>query len=87
MLGDFWTLAIIQALNPEGKRFAQLQRELSGVNPTTLTSRLKKLENQKMIKREEETLDGLSVVYSLTNKGRGILPILNQIRLFADKFL
>jgi len=40
-----------------------------------------------MIKRQEETLDKLSVVYSLTDKGRGILPILREIQVFADKFL
>lgn len=87
MLGDFWTLAIIQALHDGDKRFAQLERDISGVNPTTLTGRLKKLEKQEIIKREEETLDKLSVVYSLTRKGTGILPILKEIRLFADKFL
>ncbi|HUD20324.1 MAG TPA: helix-turn-helix domain-containing protein [Patescibacteria group bacterium] len=87
MLGDFWTLAIIQALHDGDKRFAQLQRDISRVNPTTLTSRLKRLEKQGIIKREEETVDKLSVVYSLTPKGTGILPILKEIRLFADKFL
>ena len=87
MLGDFWTLAIIQALHDGDKRFVQLQRDISRVNPTTLTSRLKRLEKQGIIKREEETVDKLSVVYSLTPKGTGILPILKEIRLFADKFL
>lgn len=87
MLGDFWTLAIIQTLHDGCKRFAQLEREMDGVNPATLSSRLKKLEEQRIIKREEETLDKISVVYSLTQKGRGILPILAQIRIFADKFL
>jgi len=87
MLGDFWTLAIIQALRDGDKRFACLQRDVTGVNPTTLTVRLKKLESQGVIHRQEETLDKLSVVYSLTHKGRGILPILTEIRLFADKFL
>ena len=87
MLGDFWTLAIIQTLGDGEKRFAQLQRDLPHANPTTLTNRLKKLEVQKIIKRQEETVDKLSVVYSLTKKGVGILPILKEIRVFADKFL
>lgn len=87
MLGDFWTLAIIQAIDGGEKRFAQLERELPQVNPTTLSSRLKKLEEQGIIKRQEETLDKLSVVYSLTEKGNGIIPILAEIRKFADKFL
>lgn len=87
MLGDLWTLAIVQALDDSEKRFSELQRELTKASPTTLTNRLKKLEEQRIIKRKEETVDKLSVVYSLTDKGRGILPILKEIQVFATKFL
>ena len=87
MLGDFWTLAIIQAIDGTEKRFAQLERELPHINPSTLSNRLKKLEQQGIIERYEETVDKLSVVYSLTEKGKGIMPILTEIRIFADKFL
>lgn len=87
MLGDFWTLAIVQALTDSEKRFSQLERELVKASPTTLTDRLKKLEKQKIIKRKEESVDKLSVVYSLTDKGRGILPILREIHIFANQFL
>ncbi len=87
MLGDFWTLAIIQAIDGGEKRFTQLERELPQSNPTTLSSRLKKLEEQGIIKRQEGIVDKLSVVYSLTKKGDGIMPILSEIRKFADKYL
>ena len=87
ILGDFWTLEIIQTLADGEKRFSQLELEVKRINPTTLTNRLKKLEYQKIIKRAEETVDKLSVVYSLTEKGRGILPILSQIKIFADRYL
>lgn len=87
ILGDFWTLSIIQALKDRDKRFCQIERDLSKINPTTLSSRLKKLEKERIIKRLEETVDNISVVYSLTEKGRGIIPILSEIQKFADKFL
>lgn len=87
MLGDFWTLQIIQTLSDGEKRFTQLERDLPSINPTTLTNRLKKLETKKIIKRKKETLDKLSVVYGLTKKGQGILPVLRQIKIFADKYL
>ena len=86
ILGDFWTLAIIQALSDSSKRFSELQREQK-INPTTLTNRLKKLDTLNFINRSEETLDRLSVVYSLTKKGKGILPVLNQIKKFSEKYL
>lgn len=87
MLGDFWTLAIIQAIDGRQIRFAELARQLPHVNPTTLSNRLKKLEKQGIIKRQKETIDKLSVVYSLTEKGVGVMPILREIRTFADTFL
>lgn len=87
MLGDFWTLAIIQAIDGRQMRFVELARELPDANPTTLSNRLKKLEQQGIITRQKETIDKLSVVYSLTEKGRGVMPILKEIRTFADTFL
>lgn len=87
VLGDYWTLSIIQALNNGEKRFCQLERELPEINPTTLTNRLKKLEEEKLVKRQTETLDKVSVVYSLTEKGTGIVPILQEIQKFADRYL
>ncbi len=87
MLGDYWTLEIIQTLSVGEKRFSELERTLPSINPTTLTNRLKKLELQKIIKRKEETLDKLSVVYCLTEKGRAVLPIFKEIKIFADRYL
>lgn len=87
MLGDFWTLEIIQSLENGEKRFSELERSIPAINPTTLTGRLKKLESQKIISRKEETKDKISVVYALTPKGHGILPVLEQIQIFADRYL
>lgn len=87
ILGDFWTLEIIQSLAEGEKRFSKLEKDLPKINPTTLSNRLKKLEQQKIVVRKKETVDKLSVVYKMTDKGRATLPILRQIKLFADKFL
>ncbi len=86
MLGDYWTLSVIQALQSGEKRFCEVERTLTGINPTTLTNRLKKLEKSLMIKRREETVDKLSVTYSLTEKGRAVLPVIREMALFASKF-
>ncbi len=86
MLGDYWTLALIQALRDGEKRFCQLQRDLGGLNPTTLTNRLKKLEQDNIIRRQEETVDKLSVTYVLTVKGQAVLPIMAEIEKFANTY-
>lgn len=87
ILGDYWTLAIIQSLGDGEKRFCEIERSLTGINPTTLTNRLKKLESLKLINRRAEAVDKISVSYSLSDKGHAILPILNQIRIFAQQYL
>ncbi len=87
MLGDFWTLAIIQALSDGQKRFCELERAVNVSSPTTLANRLKKLEVQGLILKQKETVDKLSVSYELSPKGYGILPVLEQIHVFARKFL
>lgn len=87
LLGDFWSLSIIQILSLNEKRFTELQKEIKNINPTTLSSRLKKLEKEKLILRKEETLNKLSVSYSLTAKGQDLLPVFKEIQKFSNKYI
>jgi DNA-binding HxlR family transcriptional regulator len=43
-VGDRWTLLIIQALLDGPSRFSDLQNEITGIAPNTLSARLKSLE-------------------------------------------
>lgn len=87
ILGDFWTLEIIQTLFSGEKRFAEIEKTIKGVNPATLSSRLKKLERFGLILRKKEIENKLSVSYSLTKKGLGIIPIMDEIQKFSKKYL
>ncbi|HEY1074545.1 MAG TPA: helix-turn-helix domain-containing protein [Patescibacteria group bacterium] len=82
LIGDRWTLSIFYVLKKQDERFCALQRELN-LNPITLTKRLKKLEEFKLIKRIEGTEDKKSVTYSLTPLGREFLPIVDSIEAFG----
>lgn len=87
LLGDFWILAIIQTLATGEKRFCEIERQLKNSNPTTLTNRLKVLEKHSIIERIAEKENKISVNYSLTQKGRDIMPIIHQINLFSKRHL
>ena len=87
IFGDVWNLAIVRVLSQTAQRFNELQRNLGGISPTTLTDRLKKLESYGLIVQERRTVDQLSVIYSLTDKGKKMLPILKAIESFSKKFL
>lgn len=84
MFGDYWTLAIIYCLRDCGMRFGELQKEM-GINPVTLTARLKTLTRNKLLNRRKFTADKQSVTYELTKLGQDAVPIVQLIIIFSAK--
>lgn len=84
LLGDFWTLRIIDALRDEEVRYCELQRRLDNLNPVTLTGRLKKLEAATIVIRAEVPDTG-SVTYSLTPLGHEALAVISALNGFSAK--
>ncbi len=75
VIGRKWTLEMIYYLR-ERKRFCELQEIVGGVNPTTLTQRLKVLEQAGIIQRYAISNAPRHVEYDLTEKGRDLLSVL-----------
>ena len=86
LLGDYVTLRVIDTLREKELRFRELIRALEDVNQVTLARRLKVMEEAGIIQREEKTIDEQSVTYQLTEMGAGLIPLLQEIKQFADKF-
>lgn len=80
LIGDFWTLRIVSVLEVRGLRFCGIERALGDSNPATLTARLKKLEQHRIVARHEEAGD---TIYTLTQRGSALLPIVEQVQVFA----
>lgn len=85
LLGDYWTLRIIDVLSRGESRFCTIERRLDNINPVTLTNRLKKLEEANIITRSQATIDKLSVTYRLSDLGFNSLPIIKAYNDFAEK--
>jgi DNA-binding HxlR family transcriptional regulator len=83
LLGDFWTLRIIDALATRSLRFCDIQRALDNINPATLSNRLRKLQETNLVKRTEESK--AEVAYELTPLGKEILPVIEAINKFSAK--
>lgn len=83
ILGDFWTLQIIDALKDGELRYCEIQRAVEGVNTVTLTTRLKKLELSGIITRNEQSR--ADVIYALTPVGSKTLPILDAVNSFSSE--
>lgn len=83
LVGDFWTLRLVDAIRHDEVRFCEIERRVPDISPATLAGRLKKLEESGVIERRVETVDRQSVCYVLTNRGLGILPVLESIKNFT----
>jgi DNA-binding HxlR family transcriptional regulator len=84
LVGNFWNIVIVHQLREGPQRFSDIQRGVDGLNPVTLTSRLRLLMEQEMVERLKEP-GKKAVAYALTTKGRDLLPILDEMWKFGQK--
>ena len=69
-----WTLLVIRDLAEGRSRFCELERSLAGISPRTLSLRLRALEEEGIVERHTFAEVPPRVEYSLTEKGRALLP-------------
>jgi DNA-binding HxlR family transcriptional regulator len=80
-----WTPQLIYALANGVRRFGELQREVGGINPRTLSARLDDLESMGVIAKSAFAEVPPRIEYSLTEKGSDLLPILEQMVAWGSK--
>ncbi|QGU96178.1 transcriptional regulator [Clostridium bovifaecis] len=77
VVGGKWKPIILWHLATEGvKRYGELKKTLISISHKMLSQQLKELEIDKVIHREEYHQIPPKVEYSITEKGRTLLPIL-----------
>ena len=83
LLSDTWTMLVVRALLEAGEpmRFCELERELPGISTRTLTLKLKKLEEEKILRRLSEG------TYKATKKGEGLKIVERAMSRYGEKFL
>jgi DNA-binding HxlR family transcriptional regulator/putative sterol carrier protein len=70
--GDRWTLLIVRELVPGPRRFTDLIEGLPGVSRNLLAERLRALENDGIVTRQELPPPAARQVYELTDDGRDL---------------
>lgn len=65
-------------------RFNEMQKYIGGITYKTLSSTLKQLESDRLIHREEYPQIPPKVEYSLTERGKSLIPILDQMCEWGD---
>ena len=82
-----WTLLIIRDLAEGRSRFCELERSLAGISPRTLSLRLRALEEEGVVERQTFSEVPPRVEYALTEKGRALIPIIEDMRAYGRRWL
>src|SRR5690348_18337795 len=82
-----WTLLVIRDLAEGRTRFCELERSLEGISPRTLSLRLRALEEEGIVERRTFPEVPPRVEYVLTDKGRALLPIIDDMRAYGRTWL
>jgi|SRR5271154_5101955 len=87
IIGSSWTCLILRDLLLHGKRrFQDLQESLDGIAPTTLSERLRSLEQNGVVERHFYSMNPPRAEYVLTSKGRDLGPIVSSMRAWGRKY-
>jgi DNA-binding HxlR family transcriptional regulator len=82
-----WTLLVIRDLAEGRSRFCELERSLHGISPRTLSLRLRALEEEGIVKRQTYPEVPPRVEYALTEKGRALVPLIEDMRAYGREWL
>jgi len=89
VLGDKWSLLIIRDMMFGNRRHFRelLTKSEEGISSNILADRLKTLLDEKIITREDDPTHKQKGIYSLTEQGIELLPVLAQMAAWGYKYL
>ncbi|HET9678102.1 MAG TPA: helix-turn-helix domain-containing protein [Solirubrobacterales bacterium] len=82
-----WTLLLIRDLAEGSARFCELERSLEGISPRTLSLRLRALEEEGVVERHTYPEVPPRVEYALTDKGKALVPLVEDMRAYGMRWL
>jgi len=82
-----WTLLLVRELAEGRSRFCELERSLAGISPRTLSLRLRALEEEGIVERATFPAVPPRVEYALTEKGRALIPIIDGMRAYGERWI
>src|SRR5688500_11529037 len=82
-LGGKWKLIIIYWLAESPRHFLALHRAMPSISSKVLTEQLRELTADDIVRRERTGRRPAPVVYSLTDYGRSLLPIVESVRVWG----
>ena len=87
LIGGKYKALILWHLAKNDLRFSQLRDVITGATAKMLTQQLRELEANALVHREVFPVVPPKVVYSLTELGRSLMPILTAMRDWGSGYL
>lgn len=79
ILSGKWKAEIFRLAVQSPLRFSMLLREIQGSNKQSLAVALRELEEEGLLEKTTIRLKPLHIEYNLTEKGRALLPVFEQL--------
>lgn len=86
LIGKKFTVLILRNMMSNQSRFNQFIESIEGINPKTLSTRLKEMEKNGLIHRKIYHETPIRIEYHLTDKGRELNSILDQMVIFSAQY-
>ena len=85
LIGEKWAFLILRSALNGLKHFEEFQAGL-GIARNILSDRLTKMVAGGILQREPDPSDRRKVIYSLTDKGEGLLPVVLALRQWGEEW-
>jgi len=85
-IGSEWRLVVLHDLQEGEKRFNELKRS-TGASSRTLSRVLDDLQETGFVARRLEEDAPVATYYSLTEKGRSLCPVFDEIEAWSEEWL
>jgi len=86
IIGKKFTVQIVRDMHLRGlSRFNEFLHTIVGINSNTLATRLKEMETGNLIKKKIFHETPIRIEYTLTEKGKDLIPVLEQMAAFSLK--
>jgi DNA-binding HxlR family transcriptional regulator len=86
IIGNKWKLLIIRNLLASPQRFSDFFKTIPAISKKVLTDNLRSLEADGIVHREVYAAVPPKVVYSLTELGESMRPILDAMKLWGEDY-
>ena len=86
LVGKKFTMLIIRNMIHRGHRRFNQFLEIEDINAKILSARLKEMEKDGLIERKVYAETPIRVEYNITEKGKALEPILDQMSAFSMKY-